>query len=153
MSMAMLLKSFFFQEHLRRRMSRTPKQLPPSNIASDWTPATPRLLWHLQSATPTSPIRYDAINPYPDPVLYPVALDAANKYVVTVCHPTWLTMFWQAQACGALADWLRHQPEYSSLAPKALENFNLASSFMSKVKDGTFALGITSLRIKFKISN
>ena len=119
---------FFFQEHLRRRMSRTPKPLLPSNVASDLIPETPRLLWHSQSATPTSPTRYDAMNPYP------VALDVANKYVVTVSHPTWLTMFWQAQACGALADWLRHQPEYSSLAPKALENFNLASSFMSKVK-------------------
>ena len=40
---------------------------------------------------------------------------------------------WQAQACGALAEWLRHQPEYTNLAPNAIENFNLASSFMSKV--------------------
>ena len=87
------VEKFFLQEPLRQRMSRTPKQLLPSNIASAWTPATPRLLWHLQSATPTSPIRYDAINPYPDTVLYPVALDVANKYVVTVSYPTWLTMF------------------------------------------------------------
>ena len=44
-----------------------------------------------------------------------------------------VTMCWQAQACGALAEWLRHQPEYTNLAPNAIENFNLASSFMSKV--------------------
>ena len=46
----------------------------------------------------------------------------------------------QAQACGALADWLRHHPEYSNLAPQALENFNLASSFMSKVYCHVFYL-------------
>ena len=76
-----------------------------------------------------------------------LSVGRANMYVVAIniSPKLGLPMQWlkhlkmcchQAQACGALADWLRHQPEYSSLAPKALENFNLASSFMSKVRDG-----------------
>ena len=52
----------------------------------------------------------------------------------------------QAQACRALADWLRHSPQYSGwaphppqvhlphlrLAPNPPESFNLGTSFMSK---------------------
>ena len=49
------------QEPLRQRMSRTLKQSQLSNVASNLTPATPRLSWPSLSATPTSPTKYDPI--------------------------------------------------------------------------------------------
>ena len=128
---------------------------PPSNCRPQTLPP-PRPRQHLGSYGTCSQLHQRVLSGMmPEiPILTlsssPIALDVANKYVVTVSHPTWLTMFWQAQACGALADWLRHQPEYSSLAPKALENFNLASSFMSKVKLRSFALGVSRTKYKIK---
>ena len=58
-AMAMLLINLLLQELPRQRMSRTHKQLPPSNVAFALSPATHPLLWHSQSATPMSPIKYD----------------------------------------------------------------------------------------------
>ena len=102
-----------FQEHLKPRTSKTLKQSPLSNVAFVSTRATHRLLWLSPSATQMSLTRFD---------------------LTFFC--LW-SLIWQpccqAQACGALAEWLRHQPEYTNLAPNAIENFNLASSFMSKV--------------------